>query len=58
MGPDDAVKAADFIRCNEILGVHYDTFPPIKIDHAAAREKFRAAGKSLHLLRIGETRDF
>jgi L-ascorbate metabolism protein UlaG (beta-lactamase superfamily) len=58
MGLDDAVKAADFIRCNEILGVHFDTFPPIKIDHAAAREKFKAAGKTLHLLQLGETHDF
>jgi L-ascorbate metabolism protein UlaG (beta-lactamase superfamily) len=58
MGLDDAVKAAEFIRCNEVLGVHYDTFPPIKIDHAAAKEKFKAAGKALHLLKPGETRDF
>jgi L-ascorbate metabolism protein UlaG (beta-lactamase superfamily) len=58
MGPDDAVKAAEFIRCNQILGVHYDTFPPIKIDHAIAVEKFRAAGKTLHLLRPGQTHDF
>lgn len=58
MGPDDAVKAADFIRCNEILGVHYDTFPQIQIDHAAAQAKFKAAGKTLYLLRSGEMRDF
>ena len=58
MGVDDALRAAEFVRCTEILGVHYDTFPPIKIDHAAAKEKFEAAGKTLHLLRIGETRDF
>jgi L-ascorbate metabolism protein UlaG (beta-lactamase superfamily) len=58
MGPDDAVKAANFIRCNEILGVHYDTFPPIKIDHAAAQEKFKAAGKRLHLLPIGASHNF
>jgi len=58
MGPDDAVKAAEFVRCNEILGVHYDTFPPIKIDHAAAQAKFKAAGKQLHLLPIGATRGF
>jgi L-ascorbate metabolism protein UlaG (beta-lactamase superfamily) len=58
MGPDDAVKAAEFVRCKEILGIHYDTFPPIKIDHAAAQEKFKAAGKILHLLRPGETYDF
>lgn len=58
MGPDDAVKAADFVRCNEILGVHYDTFPPIRIDHALAVEKFRAANKTLHLLQPGGTHDF
>ena len=58
MGPDDAVKAADFVRCHEILGVHYDTFPPIQINHALAVEKFRAAGKTLHLLQPGETYDF
>jgi len=58
MGPDDAVKAAEFVRCNEILGLHYDTFPQIKIDHAAAQAKFKAAGKILHLLNPGESRDF
>jgi L-ascorbate metabolism protein UlaG (beta-lactamase superfamily) len=58
MGLDDAVKAADFIRCNEILGVHFDTFPPIQIDHAAAKEKFKAAGKTLHLLQPGAMHDF
>ena len=58
MGVDDAVRAAEFVRCREILGVHYDTFPPIRIDHAAALEKFRAAGRTLHLLNIGQTREF
>lgn len=58
MGTDDAIKAADFIRCKEIMGAHYDTFPPIKIDHAVAKEKFKNTGKNLHLLGIGETHDF
>ena len=58
MGPDDAIKAADFIQCNEILGVHFDTFPNIKIDHRAAIEKFAVKGKRLHLLKPGETHDF
>ena len=53
MGIDDAVKAAEFVRCNKIVGVHYDTFPPIKIDHAEALKKFRDAGKEIHLLGIG-----
>ena len=46
------------VRCDEILGVHYDTFPPIQIDHAEAVAKFRAAGKTLHLVPIGQSRSF
>jgi len=58
MGAEDAVKACDFIHCNEVLGVHFDTFPPIKIDHQAAIGIFAAKGKKLHLLKAGDTRDF
>ncbi len=58
MGPDDAVKAAEFIKCNEIVGAHYDTFPPIRIDHAGAIAKFKAAGRQLHLLKPGESVEF
>ena len=57
MGMDDAVRAADFIRCDRILGLHYDTFPPIKIDHEQARRVFTAAEKELVLMGIGETLD-
>src|SRR5215472_10049654 len=32
----DAVRAAEFVKCNEILGLHYNTFPPIHIDTGAA----------------------
>ena len=58
MGIDDAIKAAEFVRCDEILGVHYDTFPPIRIEGPAAIAKFKAAGKTLHLLRPGESVGF
>jgi L-ascorbate metabolism protein UlaG (beta-lactamase superfamily) len=58
MGAADAVKAAEFIHCNEILGVHYDTFSPIEIDHAAAKKLFQAAGRTLHLPRPGESVEF
>ena len=58
MGPDDAVRASEFVRCKQILGVHYDTFPPIQIDHQMAVEKFKAVGKTLHLLGIVESHDF
>jgi len=58
MGVDDAIQAAEFIRCSEILGVHYDTFPPIVIERQAAIEKFKAARIRLHLLQPGETQNF
>jgi L-ascorbate metabolism protein UlaG (beta-lactamase superfamily) len=57
MGVQDAVKASDFVRCDTVMGVHYDTFPPIVIDHAEAVEAFQAAGKMLHLPKIGASVD-
>jgi L-ascorbate metabolism protein UlaG (beta-lactamase superfamily) len=58
MDVEDAIRAADFVRCNVVLGLHYDSFAPIKIDRAAAVAKFKAAGKQLHLLAPGATQDF
>jgi L-ascorbate metabolism protein UlaG (beta-lactamase superfamily) len=58
MDVEDAVRAASFVNCDEIIGVHYDTFPPIRIDHEDAQKKFQAAGKKLHLLKIGATQRF
>ena len=54
MGIDDAIIASDFINCNKIIGVHYDTFGYIEIKHKEAIEKFKAKGKELILLNIGE----
>ena len=56
MGVDDAIRAADFVGCTKVLGMRFDTFPPIKIDHKAAIAKFAAKGKKLHLLKPGENR--
>ncbi|MBP7826716.1 MAG: metal-dependent hydrolase [Verrucomicrobia bacterium] len=58
MGVEDAIKAAEFVQCDEILGLHYNTFPPIRIDPEAAIQKFRAAGKHLRLLSPGESHHF
>ena len=58
MDVDDAIRAAEMVRCENVLGVHYDTFPPIKIDHEQALCKFKAAGKRLHLLPIGASHKF
>ena len=58
MGVADAIRAAEFVRCTEVLGLHYNTFPPIRIDEASAIEKFKAAGRHLHLLAPGESHSF
>ncbi|HEY3663969.1 MAG TPA: metal-dependent hydrolase [Chthoniobacterales bacterium] len=57
MGIEDAVRAADFVRARQIVGVHYNTFPPIQINREAALEIAQAAGKELLLPKIGETID-
>lgn len=55
MGFEDACIASDFIACDKVIGYHYDTFPPIKIDKRKAVEYFDSKGKELILLNIGES---
>ena len=55
MDADDALTAARMIDCDKIIGVHFDTFGLIKIDHDAAKKVFADAGKELLLLEIGES---
>jgi len=55
MGIDDAIIASDFVKCDKIIGVHYDTFGYIKIDHESAIKRFKDKGKELLLLNIGQT---
>lgn len=55
MGAEDAAEAAKMIGCKDIVGVHYDTFGFIKIDHKKANQVFTDAGFKLHLVTIGET---
>lgn len=55
MGINDAIIASNFLQCDKILGVHYDTFGYIKIDHEKAKKKFFDAEKDLMLLAVGES---
>lgn len=55
MGIKDAIKAADFVRTEKIIGMHYDTFPYIKIDKEIALAEASSAGKELLLLSIGKS---
>jgi len=54
MGPRDAKMASDFVKCNRVLGCHFDTFPYIEIDHGAAMTIFTEANKELILPHIGQ----
>ena len=53
MGADDAIKVTDFINCKNVIGVHYDTFPPIRINKTEVAEKFERARVNLKLPAIG-----
>jgi L-ascorbate metabolism protein UlaG (beta-lactamase superfamily) len=58
MGPEDAARAASFLEVKEVVGVHYDTFPPIEIDRNEAVRDFADLGVNLHLLEIGASKEF
>lgn len=55
MGMYDAVRAAEYIRCDEIIGMHFNTFPPITIDTDEAIDVFEGNGLNLHLMNINQT---
>lgn len=54
MGYEDAVIAAGYLECKRVIGCHFDTFEPIRIDHEAARAAFDRAGRELTLPKIGQ----
>lgn len=51
----DAIIAAEMIKCKKIIGLHYNTFPPISINTENAKSLFNMADKELLLPTIGET---
>ena len=55
MGASDAAKAAAFVDTKIVVGVHYDTFPPIRIVKEDAVGTFEKSGLTLLLPAIGET---
>lgn len=58
MGVADAMKAAKMIRCDQIIGVHFDTFPYVAIDHDTAMNLAADAGVQLTLPKIGQEISF
>jgi L-ascorbate metabolism protein UlaG (beta-lactamase superfamily) len=55
MDATDAARCAQWVKAPLVMGVHFDTFGFIKIDHEKATGIFREAGVDLRLLKIGES---
>ena len=54
MGYEDAAIAAGFLGVDKVIGMHFDTFPEIEIDHEKALTAFAKADKKLTLPVPGE----
>lgn len=55
MGIEDAIIASNLVECNNIIGCHFNTFPPIEINIEEAKNKFTKANKELTILEIGKS---
>ena len=57
MDVQEALIASDFVKCNRIMGVHFDSIPLIAINHESAIEHFKHSNKTLILPDIGDVID-
>jgi L-ascorbate metabolism protein UlaG (beta-lactamase superfamily) len=55
MDVQDAIVAANFVDTKKIIGMHFDTWPDIEIDHETSVLLASSKMVELHLLDIGET---
>ena len=58
MGIKDAMRAAQMIQCTSIIGVHFDTFPYVAIDHTQAYQVAESEQVNLTLPNIGDSISF
>ena len=55
MGIEDSAIAAQFVGVKDVIGMHYDSFGYIEINHEAAKEHYKSKGLNLTLFNINET---
>lgn len=56
MGPEDAVRAAEFVQARHVIPCHYNTFPPIQQDpEAFAKDLLDKAAIECTVLNAGDT---
>ncbi len=53
MGYKDAMKAAKFVNTKKVIGMHFDTFPYIIVNHEEALNEASKNGIELTILEIG-----
>lgn len=58
MGFEDAAMAANMVKCNNVIGMHFDTFPPIEIDHDQAIQTFAKENIKLTLPTINQILEY
>ncbi len=46
--------ASELLKTKKVIGCHFDTFPPIEIDHEAALKLFKETNIDLTLPKLGE----
>ena len=54
MDIEEALHAADYVGTEHIIGMHYNSFPSIKIDQEATRHAAKMHGKTLTLMEVGQ----
>ena len=55
MDAADALIAADWVKAKNVIAMHYDSFPPIKIEKETVAKEAEKVGKALMFLEIGQT---
>lgn len=55
MGIDDAVEALGFLRPALAVPMHFNTFPPIRVDPSKFEASAAAAGHKVKVMAVGET---
>ena len=59
MGPDDALKAVEFLRPKLVVPMHYDTFAVIEQDVGAWKARVEAeTGVAVRVMASGDTLEF
>ncbi|MBK0404755.1 metal-dependent hydrolase [Adhaeribacter sp. BT258] len=55
MDASDAMVAAHWVKAKNVIAMHFDTFPPIKVEKETVSETAKKSGKALQFMEIGQT---